>query len=169
MCNILSQDIKINYKTILVFSLITYTENIEGRWEIKHFCREKKKKFSINGLARSMLVYVGDKTSSTDLQRELHTITRTKERLEQKIDNSSKSFQQRNNRVFQLENNLHRQQNICKWIQVHLQEVDWTTIHTEISDKIEVKTGVVKEQTKVLKIQQIYNLFCWRDNKGGIC
>lgn len=112
MCNILSQDIKKIYKTILVFSLITYTENIEGRWEIKHFCREKKKKFSINGLARSMLVYVGDKTSSTDLQRELHTITRTKKRLEQKIDNSSKSFQQRNNRVFQLENNLQRQQNI---------------------------------------------------------
>lgn len=51
-------------------------------------------------------------TSSTDLQKELQTITRTMERLEQKIDNNSKSFQQLNNRVFQLENNLQRQQNV---------------------------------------------------------
>lgn len=31
-------------------------------------------------------------TTSTDLQKELQTITRTTERLEQKIDNNSKSF-----------------------------------------------------------------------------
>lgn len=51
-------------------------------------------------------------TSSTDLQKELQTITRTMERLEQKIDKNSKSFQQLNSRVFQLENNLQRQQNV---------------------------------------------------------
>lgn len=34
------------------------------------------------------------------------------ERLEQKIDNNSKSFQQLNSRVFQLENNLQTQQNV---------------------------------------------------------
>lgn len=31
-------------------------------------------------------------TTSTDLQKEMQTITRTTERLEQKIDNNSKSF-----------------------------------------------------------------------------
>lgn len=46
--------------------------------------------------------------TSTDLQKELQTITRTMERLEQKIDNNSKSFQQLNCRVFQLENNSQR-------------------------------------------------------------
>lgn len=44
-------------------------------------------------------------TRSTDLQKELQTITRTMERLEQKIDNNSKSFQHLNSSVFQLENN----------------------------------------------------------------
>lgn len=80
------------------------------------------------------------------------------ERLEQKIDNNSKSFQQLNNRVFQLENNFQ----MFTRIEVHLQGVDLTTIHTECSDEdeVKVKTEVITKQTKAFKIQRISNLFC---------
>ncbi|XP_062566929.1 uncharacterized protein LOC134229238 [Saccostrea cucullata] len=49
-------------------------------------------------------------TPSSDLQKELQTIVRTMERLEQKIDSNTKSFQQLNKRVYDLEINTQRQQ-----------------------------------------------------------
>ncbi|XP_062621853.1 uncharacterized protein LOC134283423 [Saccostrea cucullata] len=49
-------------------------------------------------------------TSSTDLQKEIQTMVRTMERLEQKIDSNAKTFQQLNKRVYELENNTYGQQ-----------------------------------------------------------
>ncbi|XP_061185873.1 uncharacterized protein LOC133193977 [Saccostrea echinata] len=92
-------------------------------------------------------------TSSTDLHKELQTMIRTMERFEQKIDSNSKCFQQLNKRVYELENNTHRDNKIFIQIEVHLQGVDSTTIQTEVLVKVEVKVNT--NHPKLFKIQKI--------------